>query len=58
MACLRRRVWAWFGFGFGFGMLGMHKQLVEKSKSDWYFIGRKLGVDRKQGVLAYLLAEL
>jgi hypothetical protein len=53
-ACVGRRVWAWFGswFGswFGLGVLGMHHKSLEKSKSDWFFIGRILGVDRQQGV--------
>lgn len=52
-ACVGRRVWAWLGLG----VLGNHKSL-EKSKSNWFFIGRKLGAHRQQGVLAKLLVEL
>jgi hypothetical protein len=32
----------------------MHHKSLKKSESDWYLIGRKLGVDRQQGVLANL----
>lgn len=48
LACVGRRVWVWFGLG----VLGMHHKSLKKSVSDWYFIGRKLGV------LANLLVEL
>jgi hypothetical protein len=44
LARVGRRVWAWFGLG----ILGMHHKSLEKSKSDWFFIGRKLGVYRKK----------
>jgi hypothetical protein len=50
LACVGRRVWVWFGLD----VLGMHHKSLKKSESDWYFIGRKLGVDRQQGVLANL----
>jgi hypothetical protein len=41
-----------------FRRIGDVPQITRKSKSDWYIIGRELGVDREQGVLAKLLVEL